>query len=158
MTETTLHERVYLDTNAFVRAFEGTPDEANDLRKLFEALRQNRNYSVTSELTLAKLLAPADRKGAVPLNIKRHFYLNLIVWSRFIDLQPVTRSILCETADLREKVKHKLPDAIHIVTAIRTGCRFFMSNDGDPKRLPQPMTRLQPDKQGVQRVLDALRA
>jgi predicted nucleic acid-binding protein len=155
MTEAALQERVYLDTNVFIRAFEGSPDEAKAFQEFFIALRQNRSYSVTSELTLAELLAPADRKEAVPLHIKRRFYLNLIVWSGFIDLQPVTRSILCETADLRQVAKHKLPDAIHIVTAIRAGCTLFMSSDGDAKRLPKSMTRLQPDKQGIQRVLDA---
>jgi predicted nucleic acid-binding protein len=157
MTEGALQERVCLDTNVFIRAFEGTPDEAKDFQELFKALRQNRSFSVTSELTLAELLAPADCKEAVPLHIKRRFYLNLIVWNGFIDLRPVTRSILCETADLRRVAKHKLPDAIHIVTAIRAGCTLFMSSDGDAKRLPRSMTRLQADKQGIQRVFDVLR-
>ena len=158
MTEGALQERVYLDTNVFIRAFEGPPDEAKDFQEFFEALHQNRSYSVTSELTLAELLAPADRKEAVPLHMKRRFYLDLIVWSGFIDLQPVTRSILCETADLCKVAKHKLPDAIHIVTAIRAGCKLFMSSHGDAKRLPNSMTRLRPDNQGVQTVLNALRA
>jgi len=160
MTEIALQERLYLDTNVFIRAFEGTSDEAKDLQEFFKILRRDhRHFSVTSELTLAELLAPADRKDAVPLHIKRRFYLGLIVWSGFIDLQPVTRSILCETADLRQVAKHKLPDAIHVVTAVRARCRYFMSGDGHAvKHLPNSMIRLQPDKPGIQTVLDVLMA
>jgi len=150
--------RVYLDTNVFIRAFESPPDEARPIQQLFETLRENRKLSVTSELTLAEVLAPVQRKGALEPHIKRRIYLNLIVWGGFFDLMPVSRSILYDTAELRRVANHKLPDAVHVVTAIQTRCAFFMSNDNDMKQLPRGMQRVLPDESGVAAVMDALRA
>lgn len=159
MTEETLERRVYLDTNVFIRAFEGVPEEARHLRTLFEALRAHPKIAVTSELTLAELLAPERRKRArdATVQIKRRFYLNLIVWNGFIDLQGTTRDVWLETADLRRKVHLKLPDAVHIVTAIRARCGYFMSDDRRIK-LPQDMILLQPNEKGVAVVTESLRA
>lgn len=159
MTEETLQPRVYLDTNVFIRAFEGISEEARYLRALFEELRAHPKIGVTSELTLAELLAPVQGKRAKDesVQIKRRFYLNLIVWNTFIDLQSTTRDVWIETADLRRNVTLKLPDAVHIVTAIRARCRYFMSNDRGIK-LPRGMILVQPNEEGVAVITEALRA
>ncbi|MGA9485562.1 MAG: hypothetical protein WBV25_00615 [Methylocella sp.] len=49
--------------------------------------------------------------------------------------------------DLRWVTKHKSPDAILIGMANLAGCTVFMPSGGDAKRLPMPMTLLQPDQQ-----------
>lgn len=159
MTEEALRLRVYPDTNVFIRAFEGIPKEARRLRVLFEELRTHPKTGVTSELTLAELLAPAKGKGAkgAAVQIKRRFYLNLIAWNTFIDLQSTTRDIWIETADLRRNVTLKLPDAVHIVTAIRARCSYFMSDDRGIK-LPRGLALVQPNEEGVAIITEALRA
>lgn len=157
MIDASVQPRVYLDANVFIRAFESPQQEADPILELFRALRERKRFSVTSELTLAELLAPPQREGASELPIKRRFYLGLIVWSGFIDLTPVTQSILLDTADLRRVANHKLPDAIHIVTAIQKRCAFFMSNDKRVKP-PQEMQLVQPDESGVATIMDAIRA
>jgi len=108
--------------------------------------------AITSELTLAEVLAPPDRKDALPLHVKRRLYLDLLVWSRFIDLKPVSRDVLYETADLRNVAKMKLPDAIHLVTAIQNKCRYFVSKDRRLK-IPRGMKLVPPDKNGIAQVL-----
>jgi hypothetical protein len=80
------------------------------------------------------------------------------VWSGFIELVPVGRDLLIETADLRRVSRHKLPDAVHVVSAIRCRCTYFLSNDVDGKRVPAHMQWVRPDEQGVAVVLEALRA
>lgn len=154
MTE--IIQKIYLDTNVFAYAFEESPAEMQHLRDLFVRLRERPKAAVTSELTLAELLAKGDKDS---LSIKRRFYLDLIVWSRFIDLQPVTRAVLLETADLRQHTKHKLPDAIHIVTAIRAQCQYFVSGDRDARKLPIGMKHIKPNaREDIQFILDLLRA
>jgi hypothetical protein len=148
---------VYLDTN--VRALESSPEEAQDLQNAFALMQQNRNIVVTSELTLAELLAPSRHKNGwppCPDPNKRRFYLSLIVWSGFIDLRPLTRTILTNTADLRMRARVKLPDAIRIVTATEARCAFFMSGDHGAKCLPPGMTHFLPDPPAVRALMDAL--
>jgi len=149
--------RVYLDTNVFNRAFESEPEEAKNLQEVLAFLEQDRNFAVTSELTLAEVLAPPwNRIGRTKPN-KRQFYLKLIVWSGFIDLRPVSREILISTADWRAHERVKLPDAIHIVTAVETGCAFLLSSDRDTRRLLEQMTHFSPDPPRIRALMDRLR-
>jgi hypothetical protein len=81
-----------------------------------------------------------------------------MVWSRFIDLHPVSRGILYETVNLRATratAKLKLPDAIHLATAIRGRCRFFVSGD---KSIPVPrgMIHAKPDASSLADIIKVL--
>jgi len=42
---------------------------------------------------------------------------------------PVSKDVLIASAELRAKTGLPLPDAIHAVTAIETGCASIVSND-----------------------------
>jgi predicted nucleic acid-binding protein len=148
--------RVYLDTNVFIRAFESPDEEAEPIKRMFEALRRNEKRAVTSELTLAEVLAPAGT--GPPFVKKQRFYSDLIIRAGFIDLQPVTRSILLETPYLRKFAARKsLLDAIHIATAVPAGCLFFISDDRLVKT-PKEMQHILPDRSGVATITAALNA
>lgn len=135
---------IYLDANVFIYAIEGSGEIADPLRQLFDLFGTRRAIGVTSELTLAEVLAGAA-------DVRRRMYLDLIVWSRIFDLQPVTRDVLIETAEYR---KHsgmpKLPDAIHVVTAIRAGCRSILSAD-IRLRLPDGFSLTLPNRDNLLR-------
>jgi predicted nucleic acid-binding protein len=152
MTNTDDVPRVYLDANVFIYAIEGNADIADPLRQLFDLFRANRGIGVTSELTLAEVLPRAS-------NAQRRNYLNMIVWSRIFDLRPVSRDILIETAKYREKARKagmpKLPDAIHVVTAIRAGCRTVLSADLRLK-LPDGYFVLPPEADNLFRLIKEL--
>ena len=141
--------RLYLDANVFIYAIEGSADIADPLRQLFDLLRANRGIGVTSELTLAEVLPRAS-------TVQRRSYLNMIVWSRIFDLHPVSRDILIETAEYRKKAgMPKLPDAIHVVTAIRAGCRTVLSADLRLK-LPNGYSVLPPVAANLSRLIQEL--
>jgi predicted nucleic acid-binding protein len=141
--------RLYLDANVFIYAIEGNADIADPLRQLFDLFRANRGIGVTSELTLAEVLPRAS-------NVQRRNYLNMIVWSRIFDLQAVGRDILIETAKYRETAgMPKLPDAIHVVTAIRAGCRTILSADLRLK-LPEGYSVLPPAANNLFRLIQEL--
>jgi predicted nucleic acid-binding protein len=148
---------IYLDTNVFIKAVEGTDEAAAPAKRLIENLRGHRfGVAATSEITFAEVLASPRRSDALPLQIKRRAYLDPLIWSAFITLIPVSRDILIETADLGTVARFKLPDAIHLVSAIRGGCRFFVSMDKDFDKLPQGMERINPDENGVSRLIQEL--
>jgi predicted nucleic acid-binding protein len=47
----------------------------------------------------------------------------------------------------------KLPDAIHLVSAIRSKCRYLVSSDSDFDDLPDGMERVKPDAGGIEGLL-----
>jgi predicted nucleic acid-binding protein len=157
--------KLYLDTNVFIQAFETSGLSAEPAQRLLAALHANEGAAVTSELTLAELLAPVDRPNALPQANRRQLYLNLLVWNNFVDLLQITRDILIGTADLREAAslkngtKIRLPDAIHIVTAVQARCRFFVTNDkGIARTLPRDLTPIPADSGRVAKLIATLHA
>ncbi|HEY3890637.1 MAG TPA: type II toxin-antitoxin system VapC family toxin [Bradyrhizobium sp.] len=148
---------IYLDTNVFIRAVEGTDETAARAKRLIQTLRGQRpGVAATGEIAFAEVLASPKRSDALPLHIKRRAYLDLLVWSAVIALIPVSRDILIETAGLSTVARFKLPDAIHLVSAKRRGYRFFVSTDKDFDKLPQGMERIDPDEHGLSRLIEEL--
>lgn len=123
-------------------ALEGPDELARALKELFAILRAKPGVAFTSELTLAEVLP----KRKIP---DRHF-LDLIVWSGIFELRPITRDILIETAAYRRANNWtpKLPDAIHVVTAVNCHCEMFLSSD-QKIRLPDGIARVSADVPGI---------
>jgi predicted nucleic acid-binding protein len=151
-----LQQRVYIESNVFIYAVEGVAATASPARRLIASLRARSGIMHTSEITLAEVLAPPRRPGAWPLHMKRRAYLDLFVGSGVITLVPISRSILLETADLRTVTNLKLPDAIHLASAIRMKSKFLVSGDTDFRRLPAGMILIRPDDEGVESLLRAI--
>lgn len=85
-------------------------------------------------------------------------YLEFFDKGSFVDPIPVSRSILMDTAIVRHRHSRRLPDAIHIATALALGCSFFMTFDSDAKRRPSTLrwvTATTGDLDAVIKALDA---
>ncbi len=149
--------RAYVDSNIFIYAVEGITTTAGPARKLIASLRSRKGMMVTSEITLAEVLAPTSRSGTWSLRKIRPVYLDLLVWSDAVELVPVTREILIGTAEVRSNKKLKLPDAIHVASAIRSACDYFVSGDADYNWLPSGMRRIGTDNDGIESLLRALK-
>lgn len=125
-----LGKAVYLDTNVFVYAAEGFARYKAFIEGLFREIDAGHVDAVTSELTLAELLVK-------PLEIGRQdiadLYAELIQSSDQLIVIPIDRSILMAAARYRAQLKIKLPDAIHVATAVAAGCERFLSNDRNIK-------------------------
>jgi predicted nucleic acid-binding protein len=147
---------IYLDSNVFIDFVEGSESISRPIDPLMQSLKRRPGAAITSELTLAEVLAPSQGRKRLP-PVRRQ-YLDLLVWSRFIGLQPISRAILYETANLKATnvtAKLKLVDAIHLATAIRSRCQFFLSRDrGIP--MPQGMRRLETDPASVVSIIESL--
>jgi predicted nucleic acid-binding protein len=141
--------RIYIDSNVFIYAVEGPVGIAELLQRLFDILRRRPGTAVTSELTLAEVLAKADAAG-------RRDYLDLIAESGVFELCIVSRDILIETATYRRTVgMAKLADAIHVVTAIRRDCAVLLSADMRIK-VPEGITLMDANPNNISRLLSEL--
>lgn len=122
--------RNYLDTNIWIYALEGYPEFLQPLTDLFAAIDRGVVQAVTSELTLAEVLVKPFMDGSTDRQIA---YRQAIRSSQFLQVISVSREILIEAAELRANSQIKLPDAIHIATALSMQCSTLLTND---HRLP----------------------
>jgi len=118
--------RPYIDTNLWVYALEGYPQYKLFLTALFGEIDAGNLYGVTSELTLAELLVKPflDKKPAT-----QRAYQHALQSAINLQVVPISRQILVESARLRAETSLKLPDAIHVATALHTHCDTFLTND-----------------------------
>lgn len=158
MTEGVPRPFIYLDANIFIFFYEGEVVLSEQVKALFNALRSHPGKGITSELTLAEVLAESERPRSP---ILKRAYLDLIVWSGFIELVPISRDILYESVDLRSihrsahGRKLDLPDAIHLTTAVQKRCRFFVSGD-EGIRPPNEMIKVSPFGENLDQAVKAL--
>ncbi|WP_322516272.1 type II toxin-antitoxin system VapC family toxin [Rhodopseudomonas palustris] len=141
--------RVYLDSNVFIYAVEGRTEISEPLRGLFNAFQRRPGFAVTSELTIAEVLAKATPT-------QQRDYIDLIVESDLFDLCTVTRGILIATASYRQAFgMAKLADAIHVMTAVHSSCGTMLSAD---RRLrpPEGLRMLDSTRENVSRLIEEL--
>lgn len=119
--------RVYLDTNIFVYAVEGFARHLEELVGLFAGIEAGSLNAVTSELTLAECLV----KPFMDENTTRQqVYLDLLAGRPGLSVVPISRSILVEAARMRSTSGAlRLPDAIHVATAVASECGVLLTND-----------------------------
>lgn len=122
---------IYLDTNAFISAFEASDARSDDLLTPFAAIADREFRATTSEITLAEVLPKPLSLGQESLT---DFYTDLLSDRGPLDVVPVSRAILLDAAMLRRRnLSLKLADAVHVATALRQDCVAFLSDD---RRLP----------------------
>ncbi|RJP27760.1 MAG: PIN domain-containing protein [Candidatus Omnitrophota bacterium] len=125
-------KRIYLDTNIFVYLFEEFAPYVSLLRPLIEQIENGDFHSVTSELTLAEsLVKPIQDNNTTWQEV----YKQGIQTSPTLSVCPINREILIKAANIRAQHIVKLPDAIHMATAVLSGCETFLTNDRQIKSI-----------------------
>lgn len=118
--------RLYLDSNIFIYTIEEYPVFSNVLDRLEMGILNGKIQALTSEVTLSEVLVKPIADGDV---IKIQAYHRSMRNGNTFTVVPVDRSILIEAATVRANSNLKLPDAIHLATAILHGCTHFVTND-----------------------------
>ncbi len=122
----TTTRKIYFDTNVLIYLIENHPVYRNKIVSLIKAMDELDCITVTSELTLAECLvkpfAENDQRSQA-------IYIDHVKNSDFLQVKPVSQKILIEAARLRSIFKNKLPDSIHLATALASSCDVFVGND-----------------------------
>ena len=132
---------VYLDTNVIVYAIEGLDEHREFLEALFQLIDAGATAAITSELTLAEALVKPIQVGRQDII---ELYHDLLQNSVRLTVLPIDRAVLIEAARYRATFGIRLPDAIHVATAIAGGCQVFLTND-QRLRLPERLELQTPE-------------
>jgi uncharacterized protein len=124
---------VYLDANVFVEMWENKQTDAGRLIWRLFAVGIERDWRfVSSELSLAEALVEpiAAAKRTNDWSLVHLYRFQIFDKDPFQTIAPVTRDVLDMAANVRsENVTIKLPDAIHLATALLEKCSHFVTND-----------------------------
>lgn len=151
--------RIYLDTNIFISAFERKDTLGLRLGQLFTARRGLPVQPfATSELTISELLVMPYRHGDVDLV---GAYEQMMVSNEWLQVAAVARPVLQRAAWFRSLAPSlKLPDAIHLATAVDAGCTHFLTDDLGITKVKLPpdsaLTILRPDEATLASLLESL--
>lgn len=120
--------RLYVDANIFIYAFEGTDVLGATLIALLTTVgAREQPFFATSELTLAETVVAPYRSANDRLI---DLYERWTISGPHLMVSPITRSVLWQAAVLRSSHANlKLPDAIHLSTALLMGCSHFLTAD-----------------------------
>ncbi|MEX0854057.1 MAG: PIN domain-containing protein [Bauldia sp.] len=126
---------IYLDTNFVIRFVES---EDSSLLRVLEGTGAGLFELFTSEFTVAEVLVGPLKSGDQTLAT---YYEELLTTDDFLQVVPIDRVILRETARIRAQYGTRTPDAIHCATALGAGCSVFLSSDAR-LRMPPGLVRV----------------
>ena len=119
-------QKAYFDTNVFIYLIENSPDHKDCINRLIQHLETIDCKIYTSDLTLAECLVKPFADNDIS---SQECYKKSIKTSGFLTVKQVSRSVLIDASRLRSLAKNKLPDSIHLSTALQCGCDIFVGND-----------------------------
>jgi len=121
---------VYLDTNCIIYFVENNPLWCPKMVARIAAFRSARDELAVGDLTRAECLVGPFKNGDAGLEAR---YRTLFSDPDFRVLE-MTATVCERAARLRAIYRFKLPDALHLATAIEHGCGLFMTNDAQLAR------------------------
>ena len=119
---------LYLDANVFIYAFEGPPGPVRGIAaQLLRDVHSERCEGATSVVTRAEVLVRPLRMKQVELADR---YRALLSGTDALALHVMDENVADRAAELRADYPVlKLPDAMHIATAMLAGCDAFVTGD-----------------------------
>jgi predicted nucleic acid-binding protein len=120
------NKAIYLDTAPLIYYMEDTTGRLSSLQNFFKKNERGDFTFFTSVITLSEVLTLPFKLGNSTLVEQYNFF---ITRSASIKLVSVNTEIAKLAASLRAQYSFKLPDAIHLATAIEVKVDYFLTND-----------------------------
>jgi predicted nucleic acid-binding protein len=122
--------RVYLDTNCVIYFVENHPVWWGKVVARIVAFRAAKDQLAVGDLTRAEFLVAPFKSGDVGLETR----YRALFTDPDVSVLEMT-AVVCErAARLRAVYPFKLPDALHLATAIEHGCGLFLTADSKLSR------------------------
>jgi predicted nucleic acid-binding protein len=118
--------KVYVDTNVLIYFLERHTVFFPAAEPIMRAIKEKEFCGCTGEITLAETLVGPYRTGN-PVLIANA--IGFFGSDGFLTIIPHDKIIFDCAAQLRACQQMKIIDAVHIATALKAACRFFITND-----------------------------
>lgn len=116
---------VYFDTNIFIYLLEGNKDYARLLGDIQTLIENDQIRVFSCDLVYTELLPPHAKQGN-----KKAIEQTIDFLNKF-NITIASKETFIHAGILRGETNMKTPDAIHVATAIASGCEVFLTNDKD---------------------------
>jgi predicted nucleic acid-binding protein len=121
------YQRVALDANVFIYAYQENPIFLPVVRPIFARLDEDAKFHViTSIITLIEVTVQPMRQNRQDLVT---LYSSALLNSPNVSTIGLDTEIAQHTAELRAKLNLRTPDAIQVATAIVSRAEAFITND-----------------------------
>ena len=119
--------RVYFDTNIFIYVLDNIIGLADVCVPFFKAIEAHDIFGCSGDMAIAELLVkPMQTDDRVNIERIHALFDNELGYFEAI---PHPRETLVLAAQLRATQRLKMIDAIHAATAIKGGCKYFVTHD-----------------------------
>jgi predicted nucleic acid-binding protein len=122
--------KVYLDTNCIIYLLETNPTWFTKVVARIAALRIARDEVAVGDLARAECLVGPFKSGDTGLEARYRAFFS----DPDVAVLPLTVAVCERAARLRAAYPFKLPDALHLATAIEHRCGVFLTNDANLAR------------------------
>lgn len=118
---------IAVDTAPLIYYIEGgSPYDALLVQIFEDCVATGRNLATVSVVALSEVLAGAYQWDRRDLEQQ---YKNILTGSRNLELVNVTPDVADDAARLRAQYRLRLPDALHLASALISGAEFLITND-----------------------------
>lgn len=117
--------RAYLDTNCVIYFVENHPVWCPKVIARITSIRSNKDEMTVSDLTRAECLVGPFKSSDAGLEARYRAFFS----DPDIRVLGITAAVCERAARLRAVHPFKLPDALHLATAIEHGCGLFLTAD-----------------------------
>ena len=125
-------QRIYFDTAPLIYWVEAHPDYIAKMDQIIDAIEASPLQAFTSVITLTELIVQPLKISNTALAQESR---DVLVSSNQFTLVTVTEDIAITAGEIRARYAFRTPDAIHVATAIATGCDTILTNDAAMKRV-----------------------
>ena len=136
------NERTALDTSLFIYAFEEHPTFWLVASEILRMIDNGQAAGIISSLTIGELAVGPLQHGNRELAHVYEAYISNFPNMTTVD---VSREIIRESARIRASYGVRLPDAIHLATAVQADADVFITNDRRLSQFAEPRVHLLSD-------------